>query len=95
MGHRLVQQAEPIPDTAISGTCNQMQGGLGNLGAFFFSNGGEVGGQGLHIDATQVKALAAAEHCHRHLTDFGGGEDEFHVFRRLFQCLQQGIKGVP
>ena len=46
------------------------------------------------IDAAQVEALAARQHRHRHLADLGGGEDELHVRRRLFQRLQQRVEGL-
>ena len=45
------------------------------------------------IDAAQIEALAARQHGHRHLADFGGGEDELGVRRRLFQRLEQRIEG--
>ncbi len=44
------------------------------------------------LDATQVEALAARQHRDRHFADLGGGEDEFGVFRRLFQRLQEGVE---
>ena len=45
------------------------------------------------VDPAQIEALAAGEHGHRHFTDFGGGENEFGVRRRLFQRLQQRVEG--
>ena len=44
--------------------------------------------------ALQVEALAAAQHRHRHLADFGGGEQELHMRRRLLQRLQQRVEGL-
>ena len=44
------------------------------------------------IDAAQVEALAARQHRDRHLADFGGGEDELGVRRRLFQRLEQRVE---
>ena len=46
------------------------------------------------LDAAQVEALAARQHRHRHLADLGGGEDELHMRRRLFQRLQQRVEGA-
>src|SRR3546814_17994104 len=40
-----------------------------------------------------VEALAARQHGDRHLTAFGGGEDEFHMRRRFLQRLQQAVEG--
>ena len=45
------------------------------------------------VDAAQIETLAARAHRDRHLVDFGGGEDEFDVFGRLFQRLQQAVEG--
>ena len=45
------------------------------------------------IDAAQIEALAARQHRHRHLADFGGGENELGVRRRLFQRLEQRVEG--
>ena len=42
--------------------------------------------------ALEVEALAAAEHGHRHLADLGGGEQELHMRRRLFQRLEQRVE---
>ena len=44
------------------------------------------------IDAAQVETLAARQHRHRHLADFGGCENELCVRRRLFQRLQQRVE---
>ena len=44
------------------------------------------------IDAAQVETLAARQHRHRHLADFGRGEDELGVRRRLFQRLEQRVE---
>ena len=48
----------------------------------------------LGVDAPQVETLAARQHRDRHLADFGGGEDELDVRRRLFQRLQQAVEGL-
>ena len=45
------------------------------------------------VDAAQVETLAARQHCHRHLADFSGGEDELGVRRRLLQRLEQRVEG--
>ena len=49
--------------------------------------------QHVGLDAAQIEALAARQHRHRDLADFGGGEDEFGVRRRLLQRLQEGVEG--
>ena len=54
----------------------------------------QMGGQFGAVDAAQIEALAARQHRHRHFADFGGGEDEFHMRRRLFQGLEQPVEGL-
>ena len=49
-------------------------------------------GQEAGIDTPEIKALAARKHGHRHLADFGGGENELHMRRRLFEGLEKGVE---
>ena len=57
------------------------------------ANGDEaLGHDHLRLDPAQIEALAPRQDGHRHLPDFGGGEDELGVRRRLFQRLQQGVE---
>ena len=49
--------------------------------------------QHVGIDPAQVETLAARQHRHRDFADFGGGEHEFGVLRRLLQRLQEGVEG--
>ena len=44
-------------------------------------------------DALKGESLAPGQDGGRHLVQFGGGQDEHEVFRRLLQNLQQGIEG--
>ena len=53
---------------------------------------GEMRHQHVGIDPAQVKTLAARQHRDRHFSDFGGGEHEFGVLRRLFQRLQERVE---
>ncbi len=48
--------------------------------------------QHIRIDAPQIEALAARQHRHRNLADFGGGEHELGVLRRLLQRLEEGVE---
>ncbi len=45
------------------------------------------------VDPAQIEALAARQYGDRHFADFGGGEDELGVRRRLFQRLEQRVEG--
>ena len=53
-----------------------------------------MGDQAILFDPPQVEALAARQHGDRHLADLGGGENELHMRRRLFQRFQQGVEGA-
>ena len=46
------------------------------------------------IQALQIKALAARQNRDRYFTNLGGGEDEFHMRRRLFQSFQQRVESA-
>jgi hypothetical protein len=58
------------------------------------SDGGEEADEIGGVDAAQVEALAARQHRDRNLADFGRGEDELDVLRRLFERLQQAVEGL-
>ena len=45
-------------------------------------------------DRAKLKLLAARKDCLRHFVAFGGGHDEDHARRRLFNRLQQRVEGV-
>ena len=94
MRDRLIEQRERVAYRTFGGASNQCQrlrlGGNLLLGGDAF----EVLDQHRIVDPPQVEALAARQHRDRHLANFGGGEDEFDVCRRLFQRLQQGVEGL-
>ncbi len=52
----------------------------------------EMRHQHIGLDPAQVEALAARQHRDRHFSDFGGGEHEFGVLRRLLQRLQERVE---
>ena len=92
IGDGLVQQGQTIAHRAISGA-----GQLGNrlvVGSNLFS-----GKDFAHLPADlrmiqplEVELQAAAEHGHRQLLRVGGGQQELHMRRRLFQGLEQRIE---
>ena len=93
MGDGLVQQGERIAHRAFR---RAGDGGerLGlHLHAFLGADARQMRRQHARIHPPQVEALAAGEHGHRHLADFGGGEHELHMLRRLFQRLEQAVEG--
>src|SRR5947209_18638295 len=46
------------------------------------------------IDAPQVESLAARQYGDRDLADLGRGKNEFRVWRRLLQRLEQSVEGL-
>ena len=90
----LVQQRQGIARRAFGGTRDQRQGAVLDGDIFLLRQGGEIGGQLGAVDAAQVETLAARQNRHRNLADFRGGEDEFHMRRRLFQGLEQAVEGL-
>ena len=64
------------------------------LESFGSDNVLEMAGNLRRGNAAEVKALAAAEHGGRDLVRLGRGQDETGVRRRLFQRLEQGVKGA-
>ena len=48
--------------------------------------------QHVRLDPAQIETLAARQHRDRNFSDFGGGENEFGVLRRLFQRFQKRVE---
>ena len=92
VGNGLVEQRQPVAQAAVGGAGQQ-------------SDGGRLGGNGLglqdaadlaadlgFVQAPQVELQAARQHGDRQLLRVGGGQQELHVFRRLFQGLEQRVE---
>ncbi len=93
MGDRLIHQRERVAHRAFGSTRDEAKSLALDLNLLLRSDASEIGDHLLRLDAAQVEALAAREHRHRHLADFGRREQEFHMRRRLFQRLQQAVEG--
>jgi hypothetical protein len=89
MRDRLVEQRQRIAHRAFRGARDDAERFRLDLDVFLFAIFGEMRHQHVGIDAAQIEALAARQHRDRHFADFGGGEDELGVRRRLFQRLQE------
>ena len=87
MCDRLVEQGQRIAHRAFRGARDQRQRGGLRLDRFLGGDGLQVLHQQRGVDPAQIEALAARQNGDRHFADFGGGEDEFGVRRRLFQRL--------
>ena len=93
MRDRLIEQRKRIAHRAFGRARDQRQRRRLDLDLFLRRDALEMLHQQRGIDAPQIEALAARQHRHRHLANFGGGEDELGVRRRLFQRLQQRVEG--
>ena len=94
MGDRLVEHGQTVAHRSVGGAGDQRQGLGRNLDLLGLRDLAEMLDQRLERHALQVETLAARQHRHRNLADFGGGEQELHVRRRLFQRLQQRVEGL-
>ena len=95
MGDRLVEDRQPVARRAFGGARDHgaappSSTSMPSCAAILR----EMADQHLRVDAPQVEALAARQHRDRHLADLGGGEDELHMRRRLFERLQQAVEGL-
>ena len=94
MGDGLIEDRERVAHRTLRRAGDQGQRVALDVHLLLGANARQMVDQHLRLDAAQVEALAARAHGHRHLLDFGGGEEEFHMFGRLLQRLQQGVEGV-
>ena len=90
----LIEQGERIARRSFGGARDQRQRAVLDRDIFLLRQRGQIGRQFGGIDAAQVETLAARQHRDRHLADLGGGENELHMRRRLFQRLEQAVEGL-
>ena len=88
----LIQQRQTVAQSAVCQTSQQHGGIVGDGEPLLACHVGQAGGNLLGADATKVEPLATGEDGGGQFMHLGGGEDENHVGRRLFQRLEQGIK---
>ena len=93
MRDRLVEQRQRIAHRAFRGARDDAERLRLDLDVLLARDIGKMRHQHVGIDPAQVETLAARQHRDRNFADFGGGEDEFGVLRRLFQRLQEGVEG--
>ena len=94
MGDGLIVDRERVAHRALGGAGDQGQRIALDVHMLLGADARQMVDQHIRLDAAQIEALAARAHGHRNLLDFGGGEEEFHMFGRLLQRLQQGVEGV-
>ena len=88
----LIQQRKRVAHRTFGGARDQCQRAILDLHAFIAGDHFQMRDKLRRFDAAQIEALAARQHRHRHFADFGGGEDELHMRRRLFQRLEQAVE---
>ena len=91
---RLIQDRQPVPHRPVGGAGNEAE--RRRVDFYSLRRGDPLIMRDELVDRhpAQREPLAARQHCHRHLLDFGGGEDEFDIGRRFFERLQQRVEGV-
>ncbi|MBV6488911.1 MAG: hypothetical protein GHHEDOFH_02881 [Pseudorhodoplanes sp.] len=93
MGDRLVEQRERVAHRALRRARDHGERLGLDRDLLLVGDRLQMRDQKPALDATQVETLAARQHGDRNLPDFGCGEDELGVRRRLFQRLQERVKG--
>ncbi len=91
-GDRLIRQAKRITHTAIGSARQQPKCRVFKGDCFFRQDIVQVTHNVLWRHPLQVELEAARENGHRKFLGIGGGKQEFNVFRRFFQCFQQGVE---
>ena len=93
MRDRLIEQRERIAHGAFRGARDQRQRLGVRRDRLLAGDALQMLHQQGGIDPAQVEALAARQHGDRDFADFGRGEHEFGVRRRLLQRLEQRVEG--
>ena len=93
MGDGLIQQRQGITGRAFTCARDHLQGIIFDGDIFLLTQAAHIGRHLGGVDAAQIKALAAGENRNGHFANFGGRENEFHMFGRLLECFQQTIEG--
>ena len=92
VAHALVQNGQGVPQGAVRQAGNESGGAVRQFQLFLLRHILDARGNVFRVNAPEVKPLAAGQDGGRKLVDFGGGQDEFDVLRRLFQGLQQRVE---
>src|SRR6185437_11519343 len=93
-GDELIEKRQTIPHAAVGGLRNEREAGRLEPNAFLLQNGAQVGGNLRDRNPLEVELQAAREHGDRQLLRVGGGQQEFHVLRRLLERLQERVEGM-
>ncbi len=89
---RLIEDRQRIAHRAFRRARNERQRIIVGRRALVGDDVLEVLRKPRNVDAPEVEALAARQHRHRNLADFGGRENELHMPRRLFERLEERVE---
>ena len=93
-GDGLVGQAQGIPHTAVGCPGQQPQGRLFKRNGFFCQDVFQVADNVFRRHPFEVELQTAGQHGNRQFLGIGGGQQELHVLRRLFQGFQKRVEGL-
>ena len=91
-GDELIEHGLGVAHAAICASCDGPSSGF--FDGYFFLGGDikKLLSDDVGRDGPQIEPLAAGNDGGEDFVGLGGGEDEFHVSRGLFQGLQKGIE---
>ncbi len=92
IGDGLVEQGQPVTQRAIGRLGQLHDRRRVRLDLLGRQDAGHLPLDLVFVKPLEVELQAARQHRHRQLLRVGGGQQEFHVLRRLFQRLQQRIE---
>ena len=94
VGEHLIQRGKRVPHTTVRLPGDEAQCGGRDADLFMLRDRRQLFDNLCQRYAAEIEALAAGQDGNRNLLNFGGREDEFDVWRRLFQHFQQSVEGV-
>ena len=92
VSYDLIQQADAVAHAACAIPCDHFQSGALSLQALAVDDPFQTIRRLVDGEAPELELQAAALDCRGHFIDLGGRQHEDRVFRRFFQCLEQGIE---
>ena len=94
MRDRLVEDRQAVAGRAFGGAGDGLERLFLDIDAFGLRNMGEMLGQLFGRNPAKVEPLAARQDGNRDLVHLGGGEQEFHMRRRLLERFQKRVEGA-
>ena len=88
----LIEHAQAVPHGTVRAVCQQFQRAVGQRYAFILADPPHAVHQQLLRYTFEVKPQAPGKNGRREFLRFSGRQNEHHIFRRFFQCLEQCVK---